>query len=898
MTEPQSLLVLCSTNRLVQSLRQAHDKAQQARGLAVWQPLQAVTLTQWLNTLTEDALLLGDIPAELAPSMVLDPLQERILWERVIDAALADDALAPLFDVGGMANAAMEANRLLQAWEVAAPSGDMTEETRQFMHWRDEFRRQCKQSGWLEPVRFLDWQIEHLARGAGQLPSQLYLAGFDRTSPQEQRLFDVLAARGTRVSAWQNLLPQAGEAHQLALTDQDAECRAAVVWCRTQLAANPVARIGLVVPELAELREKLAALLDDTLHPTAVTAAGAEQPRCYDFSLGAALASQPLVGVGLGMLRLAVSGRRLTQPEFSRWLLQPYWSADMSEADGRAQIDALMRATLPATLSLERFARFVHKHLERGVAVSRLADDLDALLQCAQAWPRRQLPSQWAGAWQAALQAIHWPGERGISSHEFQAKQAFLKQLEQQGRLDGLLGAVSASVALRTLEKSCREQIFQPQTEGEPKVLVMGMLESVGEPLDALWVMGMNDHLWPPPARPNPLLPAEAQRHAGAPNADSRIQAQFAASIHQRLLHSAARLVFSSAHKAGERELRPSPLLAGMPELQETVELAATLAEQLAQPAPMQWLPDHLAPPVPEGEKISGGTGLLKAQALCPAWAFYRYRLGARALEEPVEGLDAMGRGNLLHAALQYFWQGRDSAALQAMDEAALQAAIELAVQQGVAAFLEKEEEPLPPRFLALEQQRLQRLLGAWLPLEKTRPPFAVEQCEQRIQLDLGGVTVDLTIDRVDRLPDGSLVVIDYKTGGSVSQKSWAEQRITEPQLPIYAAMALAGNEVAAVCFAKVRIDEQKFIGIAAEEGLLPEVADLQGARRLFDETQFPDWSALLQHWQTSIAAIAQEIRSGEAAVSFADENDLRDCELKPLLRLPERKLQLERGEG
>lgn len=888
-------LVLCSTNRLAQSIRQAHGRAQIARGLKVWQPLQAVTLTQWLNDLTDTALLTGGIDAELAPRMVLDGVQERILWQRMIESAMADNALAALFDVGGMANAAIEANRLLLAWNVVAPDGDMTEETRQFMRWRDDFRQLCKQNSWLEQARFFDWQIEHLARGAGQLPAEIFLSGFDRISPQEQRLLDVLVGRGTVIHPWENQLPQPGIASKVGLTDQDAECRAAVAWCRRQLSADPQARIGLVVPELAELREKLANLLDDALHPEAINPAGAEAPRCYDFSLGMALAEQPLVGVALKLMRLAAANRRVTQQDISALLLSPYWSADIHEADARAQIDALMRSSLPAAFSLERFSRFIQKHQSRGLGLGRLDEHVAIMLQQSQIWPKRQLPSGWTTAWQALLQAVQWPGERSLSSHEFQARQALSRLLEQQARLDAVLGPVSATEALRHLEQACREQIFQPQSEGEPRILVMGMLESVAEPLAALWVMGMNDHLWPPPTRPNPLLPAQGQRNAGAPNADSRIQAQFARSIHQRLLRSAPYVVFSFAHKDGERELRPSPLLADMAVTHEAPALALTMAEQLAQTAPMEWLEDHLAPPVAPGEKIGGGTGLLKAQAICPAWAYYRYRLGARALEEPVEGLDAMGRGNLLHAALQHFWQGRDSTQLQAMDDTALQEAIRVAVDQGTQAFNEKQEEPLPPRFLVLEQQRLQHLLGVWLPLEKTRPPFSVEQCEQRLQLDLGGITVDLTIDRVDRLPDGQLVVLDYKTGSVVSQKSWADTRITEPQLPIYAAMALSGNEVAAVCFAKVRIDEQKFIGIAAEEDLLPGVAALSGARKLFDEAQFSDWYALMQHWQASIAAIVGEIRSGEAATRFADENDLRDCELKPLLRLPERQLQTER---
>jgi hypothetical protein len=55
------------------------------------------------------------------------------------------------------------------------------------------------------------------------------------------------------------------------------------------------------------------------------------------------------------------------------------------------------------------------------------------------------------------------------------------------------------------------------------------------------------------------------------------------------------------------------------------------------------------------------------------------------------------------------------------------------------------------------------------------------------------------------------------------------------------------------------------------------------------------DWTALKTHWKTSIETIAQEIKTGEAAVKFDDENLLLYCEVTPLLRLPERQLQFER---
>ena len=41
-------------------------------------------------------------------------------------------------------------------------------------------------------------------------------------------------------------------------------------------------------------------------------------------------------------------------------------------------------------------------------------------------------------------------------------------------------------------------------------------------------------------------------------------------------------------------------------------------------------------------------------------------------------------------------------------------------------------------------------------------------------------------------------------------------------------------------------------------------------------------------HWRNRIAAVAREIREGDAAVRFADEKLLAYCEVLPLLRLPE----------
>lgn len=905
MPEAISSPILCSTARLARSLRNAHHQTQRNAGFTQWQPLPALTLNQWLDAQIEQALLQGHIPLEETPRMALNHAQELELWKRVIERALTSEASA-LFDLAGLAKATMEANRLMQEWNIPVPDAEfgLAEEVSQFLQWRTEFRKQCEAAGWLERTRYLDWQIAQLSKAVATLPEQIFKAGFDRTSPQELRFFDALETRGVTVTPWQHLLQPdvVPEIRQVMLADSEAECRAAVAWVAANLQTNHTARLAIVSPELAKVRERLAALLDDVMQPAAVSPALAEMPRNYDFSLGSPLAREPIVAAGLDLLHLAASRREFAQQDFSHLLLGPYWSASVVEADDRARLDARMRRDLPGTISLDRLLRYSRKQQERGLAITKTLQHLQGLHDALTSFPARQLPSAWAQSITQLLKTAGWPGERSLSSHEYQAHRAFNKALASLADFDVVQGIMTFPQAVQRLTLTCSEQVFQPESEGNPQVLIMGMLETVAEPLDGMWVMGMNDHVWPPPADPNPLLPAAMQRSVDAPNADGAIQAEFANIIHRRLLRSSRRIVFSWAHKSGESELRPSPLMEGLPLQQETPLTAATLAETFARdcanPDGKQWLDDHVAPPVMVGERISGGAGLIRAQAICPAWAFYRYRLGARRLDEPVDGLDAMDRGNLVHLVLQSFWQGRDSDYLHALDEAGLQAAIDAAIDQGVERFNNLLEEPLQPNFLVLEKERLRFLLNAWLQYEKQRPPFVVEQCEQQAKIELAGMTITLTLDRVDRLSDGKLVVIDYKTGASISHASWAEKRISEPQLPIYTSLVLSGQDIAAVCFAQVRADEQRFVGIAAEADVLPGIKALKEAEKMFPQDSFPDWITLLSHWKSSIEAIAHELICGEAAVMFELESDLRDCEVKPLLRLPERALQIEASHG
>ncbi|MDP2751709.1 MAG: PD-(D/E)XK nuclease family protein [Rhodocyclaceae bacterium] len=830
-------IILCATHRLARHLR--------TRGRSM-----AMTLAQWLDTLGE--------ATDPAP---LSGIQERLLWE---SAVAADDEDA-LFDREGLAAMAAEADALCEVWGLR-PDSRGGEEAARFLRWRAAVRRECQKKGWLSASRWRSWKIARLSEGE-VVPSKVILAGFDRFSPQEKELIRVLEARGTVVEQHALMLKSSGTIRVMGWPDVRAECKAAAEWAKQKLAQNASVRLGLIVPDLGGRRNPLKEALDEALHPEAWDSACDDFPRRYSFSLGLPLARFPIIATALSLLRVNLAPHRCDQSALSTLLLGPYWSAFETEADGRAQLEAAMRRNLPPVVRLTRVLALRHRfnkapqtlaHLEKVCVKSKKVDG-------------------WATHIAAWLSEVGWPGERALSRHEQQAVEAFTQTLGSIEALEPQVPLLDQAGAVRLLARLCREELFQPEMEERPSVEVIGPLEAAGLSFDAIWVMGLSESAWPPPARPNALLSAQAQRQVGSPHAGAQGQTEFARSILKRLQHSAPEGVFSWV-----TEERMSPLLAGLPVSEAGEEPKFSRFAQCMGQGTIDYVDDHQAPPVGHDEKIKGGAALIKAQSLCPAWAFYRYRLGARALEEPVEGLDAMGRGVLLHHVMEKFWKERTQMMLWEMSGADRAEAVRRAVVLALEEFNAQREAPLSPRFLALEQTRLEGLLSQWLLLELERPVlFSVQACESPVDVTIEGLTLRVKMDRVDVLSDGRQFLIDYKTG-NVSAKDWQGERLAEPQLPIYAAYAT--SNLAGVAFAKVKTDECAFVGLGCEANLIEglKVAD--------------DWPAQIEQWRAAIAALVREIREGYAPVIFADASDLRYCEVLPLLRIDESRGQLSIG--
>ena len=905
---PDGSVVICATLRLAQTLSRAHDLAASAAtdGQSSWATLNATTLQQWLAQRFERMALRGQEPPALHQLRVLDAFQERLIWEQIIHEHL-DHSTAMLFDVSTLASTAAEAHALIIHWEISdAPSTSAafaSEEQTQFRRWRARFLERCQADRLIDSASLHAALIAQLRDPAEALPEVIAFAGFDHTTPMEARLQAVLRQRGCTLYTLSEPHPPQRNAPALYTADDlTHECLSVATWAAATRQHQPDAKVGIVVPDLASYQRPLTDALEDVFDPLLVQARHALQDRPFNISLGQPLATWPVVRTALTLLRILGQQHAVEQAQMSALLHSPYWSAQ-AEADARARLDAGLRESVAPQAPLQRYRSYAHYLFEKqDIAAPNTQAYLQALQSAAQGLgSQSRLPSAWRRAMQSVLGQCGWLADGHLRSAEFQSREAFAKELGKLAQLDQITGKITFNRALSLLSQLCNERLFQPQTRGAPAIQILGALEATGLDFDALWIMGLTDNVWPPAAKPNPLLSAEAQRAAGSPNACATVQLDFARRIQQRLLRSAPAVHISYPRQAQAVVLQPSPLITSFGPACTLPPVVAPWAHQaLAHNTPLDAMDDAHAPAIAEGGKVNGGTWLLRAQAICPAWGFYQYRLGAKALAEPVEGLDPRKRGTLVHDTLEVFWKAtRDLTTLQGMSDSARQAAIAEATDIVLNKFnADQKQEALKPRQTSLERQRLIRLIDAWLQLETTRKEdFQVLEAEGARDIMIEGIAAHMRIDRIDQLADGRTLIIDYKTGASIDTKNWANDRITEPQLPIYAAIAEGQNsEIAGVAFGLVHIAGLGFKGIGQDDHLLPGVPGLDSdkSRRNFAATEFPDWPSLLARWSAAIHQIAREIREGDAGVRITSEADIAYCDVKPLLRIAERIQQLE----
>ena len=847
------------TRRRAHALRLAHAAAQLDRGRRVWASPDVLPLEGWLGRECERRAL--EVPGGVMPPRLLRPSEEWLLWRECTAEAIEALVLA---NPGALAEGLLGARRLADALGIdltgfkAAPQS----ETALLLQVQRAAEARIAALG----ARTLAAAVA-ADRALGDA-RPVALCGFLLEDPRLRALREARIARG-----WETLWCAPGAPlavpEVIRAADPTEELDRIAGWCAAQMRAAPEARLLVVLPGSQERCGRLAALIRQALDP-ALTA-GAE----HDLAAvegGAPLAQQPALAHALTGLTL-LDGRRVTLEALVEWLRGPCWR---ESAEGRARLDLWLRERAPPALE-RRTLESLLEAAPRGVAAAlreRLAQAAAALGSGAGS------PREWSERFEAALEALGWPGDTaGLDSPAQQTLLRLRELLEEFGQLSSVALRMERSAAIERLSELAARTAYRP-AEQDAAVTVTASLADPVVHYDGIWVAGLDHDTLPQAPDPNPFLPLGAQLAAAWPAASAGGRLREAQALLGAWRAAAGRLVLSAPLRNGDVTVLPSPLLAGWGPLEEP------------RGAPLPWLGQRLhregqletwidaARPWDVRVPLPAGTRSLELQNLCPFRAYGELRLGCAPLTSNEPGVPSDLRGQLLHAALQDLWRElRDSAALAALGPAALDERIGACVERAAARLLADQRAPPSAAALRRECQRAVRLMHALCELERQREAFTVRDTERAAELTLAGARLHLRIDRVDALADGTLAILDYKSGRSI-RPDWYGERPSHPQLLAY--RAALGEAVRALATVHLTAREIGFRGVAAAAGVLPGVEAVES-----DGSCEAPWAARVAAWQTVLERLAAGFVRGEAAVD-PKPGACEFCHLSALCRIGE----------
>jgi ATP-dependent helicase/nuclease subunit B len=364
-----------------------------------------------------------------------------------------------------------------------------------------------------------------------------------------------------------------------------------------------------------------------------------------------------------------------------------------------------------------------------------------------------QLSAGLADAAQALADDRAWRGPAGRMAAEVLAE---LQSSEAAASL-----SISPDEAVPLLRQLLDERAVRPPYGGHPRILIWGLLEARLQRADLVILGGLNEGVWPAVPAPDPWLPPKVRANLGMPTLDVRIGLSahdFASALGApEVLLTRARRDSRSPTVASRFLLRLDAISGGLPRDHKLERLTRALDES-GPPNPV----DRPAPSPPAEQRPDKISVTAIDRLKADPFAFYAQAiLKLRKLDPVDDDHTARWKGIAVHEVLQE-WQQHDEC-----DPEKLRPRAETLLQ----------DEAIHPMLRALWAPRLLEAIDWIAAMERDnqaagRRPLAAEATGETA---LSGITVHGRVDRIDKLPDGALAMIDYKTGQPPTQKAVTE---------------------------------------------------------------------------------------------------------------------------
>ncbi|MDQ3471938.1 MAG: double-strand break repair protein AddB [Pseudomonadota bacterium] len=349
---------------------------------------------------------------------------------------------------------------------------------------------------------------------------------------------------------------------------------------------------------------------------------------------------------------------------------------------------------------------------------------------------------------------------------------------ELQASAEAQRMAVTAEDAVAILRQLLDRHRIRPPYGGHPRVFIWGLLEARLQHADLVVLGGLNEGVWPAAPAPDPWLAPKIRANLGIPGLEFRTGLaahDFASALGAPdVLITRAGRDGRSPTVASRLWLRLNAMTGGLTRDLRLERLALALddpgpPQPVGRPEPCP--PVELRPKkisVPQVDRLTADPFAFYAQAI----------LRVRSIDPVDDDHTARWKGSAVHEVFEH-WLGEDDCDPDTLRPRALKL---------LAA------ETIHPMLRALWQPRLMEAIDWIAALERSnqaqgRRPLKAEVTGKAI---IAGVTVEGRVDRIDRMADGGIAIIDYKTGAPPTQK--AVDAGFAPQLGLLGLIARAGG--------------------------------------------------------------------------------------------------------
>ena len=412
-------------------------------------------------------------------------------------------------------------------------------------------------------------------------------------------------------------------------------------------------------------------------------------------------------------------------------------------------LDEKLRGPRPPAGLAGLDAWFADKHAEREwrKVRARIAA-LDGLMS--QPVSLASLATSFSDAAQALAGDGAWRGPAGRMAAELFAE---LQGSDAAGQV-----LLTADDVLPLLRRLLDERAVRPPYGGHPRIFIWGLLEARLQQADLVVLGGLNEGVWPALPAPDPWLPPKVRANLGMPSLEHRIGLSahdFASALGApEVLITRARRDSRSPTIASRFWLMLDAITGGLPRDIRLERLTRILddpgpAQPVGRPAPR--------PPLEQRPERISVTSVDRLKA--DPFAFYaRSILRLDALDPVDADHTAKWKGTAVHEVLQH-WLEQDEC-----DPDKLRSRAEELLR----------DEAIHPMLRALWAPRLLEAID-WIATQERenrkegRTPL---KAEIKGETPLAGVIVHGRADRIDRLADNGLAIIDYKTGQPPSYKA------------------------------------------------------------------------------------------------------------------------------